>query len=323
MGLIGHVDIINALKQSVSNGKVWAAYLFTGPEGVGKKKAALYFASLINCQSQSPPCGTCVPCTKIQNGISPDVHIVVPSGKSRIIGIEAIREVKRLASMKPFESVYKVFIIDGADLMNQESANSFLKTLEEALPDSKFILLASKPQRVLPTILSRVSVFKFGVIPEKDIVAALETGYGVSAREAAYLARFSEGCIGKAISFHTGEIFARKNQAIDRLKDFILSRNNNVNRSWEYTKRETLEEDLSFFLTWFRDILVVKAQSSLDLLYNSDRIDEIRKAAGYFSFEALDSAIKKILELQGMIGSNVNVKIIGDSFLAAMSTLTD
>ncbi|MDP3981644.1 MAG: DNA polymerase III subunit delta' [Chlamydiota bacterium] len=145
--------VINALK----NERLAHAYLLNGPDSDYLKELAYWMAKLFFCDRRSSlgPCGSCSQCVSIDKGVCPDVHWVEPHGVLRLIKIPQIRKVQQEVALKAFGSKMKLIIIVGADAMNVQAANAFLKTLEEPPPDTVLLLIATQCEKVLPTILSR------------------------------------------------------------------------------------------------------------------------------------------------------------------------
>ena len=139
----------NILRQNrVPNG-----LLFWGPEGVGKRFAAIELAKAINCTSGTfDACDTCLSCRKVMSGNHSDVKIVAPSGKVRIINVEAIDTISELTAYRPFEGQWRVILIQDADRMRADAQNHFLKTLEEPASKTTFVLQTAYPSVLLPTI---------------------------------------------------------------------------------------------------------------------------------------------------------------------------
>ena len=143
----------------ISN-KVSGGYIFSGPEGIGKKMVAKIIAQKLNCTADlNKPCGSCSSCLRIQKLQHPDVHII--ENDESQIKIEDIRDIKREASFRPYEGVMKVFIIDNAHKLNSEAANALLKILEEPPKDSVIILITHKVQTIFKTVLSRCKQIRF------------------------------------------------------------------------------------------------------------------------------------------------------------------
>ena len=150
------------LQRSLQRGRLAHAYLFAGDKLDYLERLAQTLAKTLNCQNpvrkseaRIDSCDACLACRKIQHGNHADVHWVRPESKTRIIRVEQIRELTHEINLKPHEADYKIAIIVAADRLKTETANAFLKTLEEPPSRSVLILLTTEPQRILETITSR------------------------------------------------------------------------------------------------------------------------------------------------------------------------
>jgi len=321
--IIGHQEIIVLLKAAVKKDRISPAYIFTGPAAIGKKKIAMYFAKMLNCINRlEEPCGQCVSCVKIEASRSPDVILVTPAGKSNSIKIDNIREVKHEAALMPFEARYKFFIIDDADTMTQEASNSLLKVLEEVKTNSVFILITHSVSKILPTIMSRCAHIKFKSGSVQDIAEAMVKFYASSREEADFIAKFSDRCIGRAIMIKDADIADKKNKVINKVMRYMAALNPHmVFGEWKYSDRTVLKEDITYMLTWFRDIWLVKMMGDGSLIYNSDRLDTIMKVVEDISLERLEMIINVLVTLSSYIDANVNTKLIVDKLLCELSEL--
>lgn len=191
---------VRFLTASVQHGRVAHAYVFSGPEGVGKRTAALLLAQALNCPTakEGLPCGECSSCRKIREGSHPDVQIIVPQDGS--LKIEQIRQLKQAVALKPYEGRWKVFILEGAETLTDQAANSLLKVLEEPPSFSVLVLLAKEAEQLLPTILSRCVVLRFHPLPVAQVAGLLEEKYGVPKERAWLLAGISGGALGQALA---------------------------------------------------------------------------------------------------------------------------
>lgn len=155
---------IELLERSLARGRLGHAYLFTGDDLEKLELVARTLAKALNCHQpkQNPhvpgapdSCDVCLSCRKIDNSTHPDVQWIRPESRSRVITIDQIRETMQTIYLKPTEAQFKVGVIVGADRLNEQAANAFLKTLEEPPAKSIFILLTTEPGRILETIVSR------------------------------------------------------------------------------------------------------------------------------------------------------------------------
>ena len=168
--ILGHEQNKEFLARLLQPGNRPHALLFYGPEGIGKKQLALRFAKTFLCQKPDEhPCGRCESCRLINlaehSFAHPDFILVEQEAPGKDLKIEQIKEMSRQTAFAPALSSHKVCVIDAADRMTVEAANSLLKLLEEPPPNWMFILVASRLERLLPTILSRVIQLRFDQIP--------------------------------------------------------------------------------------------------------------------------------------------------------------
>ena len=179
---------VQLLQRSLARGRLGHAYLFTGHQLEELETLARTLAKTLNCQNPikthgvaTDCCDTCLNCKKIENENHADLHWARPESKSRIISVDQTRELMREIQLKPTEAGYKIAIIAGADRLNTQAANAFLKTLEEPPQKSILILLSTEPSRILETILSRCLRLNFSA----------ETARTPSAEQAYWLQQFS------------------------------------------------------------------------------------------------------------------------------------
>src|SRR4051794_29464700 len=170
------------------------AYLFHGPAGTGKAKAARAFAAELLAAGESDPEAARL---RVMHGSHPDLTWVEPSGV-HVMRVEDIEEpVVSAATHTPFESSRRVFVLERVDTMNDEVANRLLKTLEEPAHFVHLILLTDALGRVLETVVSRCQPVRFDPLPAARIAAALEAE-GVEAGVAEACARLALGNASRA-----------------------------------------------------------------------------------------------------------------------------
>lgn len=204
--IIGHNRIKQVLTAAVRTGRVGHAYIFEGPEGVGRLSTAKAFASLLLCESpqNGESCGVCKSCSQCMSDNHPDMVVVTnqlydKSKKSTDILVDTIRNMKRDVYIKPYASERKIYIIPKADTMNVFAQNSLLKVLEEPPEYCTMILLAENSNSFLPTILSRSPVLTFYPLDENLVREHLaKSGKSDNADSIDLAAKMCQGSIGKA-----------------------------------------------------------------------------------------------------------------------------
>src|SRR4051812_4336541 len=196
--VVGHVRLIDLLSRSIGGSSLPPSLLFAGPSGIGKHLTAVAVAQALNCtapvisqqssvagqqsavggqlssveHSSVDACGVCAACTRIARGMHPDVLFVAP-GDNGSIKIDQVRDVVDRAQYRPFEGRRRVVIIDEADALVPAAQNALLKTLEEPTPSSVFILVAARPDMLLPTVLSRCPQLRFRPLSLEEMTRAL------------------------------------------------------------------------------------------------------------------------------------------------------
>src|SRR5689334_13162191 len=168
--ITGHEWATQMLQRDLAHDRLRHAYLFTGPAGVGKRTLVAEFARALLCASPQPPCDNCRNCQLATKGSHPDLLIVSPleSGKrlrSAKIKVEPIRQLIYDLSLKPVEARRRVACLLRFDASNAESANAFLKTLEEPPGSTVILMTAERADDLLSTIVSRCEVIALRPLP--------------------------------------------------------------------------------------------------------------------------------------------------------------
>jgi len=156
--VVGQDEVVRALKNAISTGKIGHAYLFSGPRGTGKTTLARILAKSLNCVNGPTvnPCNKCENCVEIREGRSVDVIEIDGASNRKIDDVRNIREVVKFV---PVKSRYKIYIIDEVHMLTDEAFNALLKTLEEPPSHVVFIFATTEPYKVKQTIRSRCQHF--------------------------------------------------------------------------------------------------------------------------------------------------------------------
>ena len=298
----GHVPAISFLKSSIRSRRFANAYIFCGPDGVGKKLTAVNFAKAVNCLSPDETCGGCSSCIKIDSSNHPDVRLLIPQKDGASVKIDDVRGIIKDIGLKPYEARSKIYIIDEAGSLTEEAANALLKTLEEPSPNSILILIAESVAQLSATIRSRCQVVKFFPLDTVMLEDMLVELHDLDRVKAHVLARVSCGRVGEALKLQSQDYFNKRESVIKAcLSDSFLD------LDFDKTAKRELSSLLNVMLTWYRDILVAKAGRS-DAI-NIDKRDIIAREVKRLGFKRLDEILKRIILTQVYLEQNANPKL--------------
>jgi len=273
---IGNAKVVARLRSKLREGRFPHALIFAGPEGVGKRTCALFFAKALNCPESGPDdfCDACNHCRKIDAGVHPDVLMVGLEEDASEIKIAQIRDLLQTLGMRPLEGARKVFIIDPADAMNAAAANALLKGLEEPPDDSHFILLTANPQSLLLTVRSRCQTYTFAPLTLEDM-----RRFG--GEELAL--RWSRGSIGTLRSLDLESLRQRRESALEFLELAIRANDEQfrdlISASSDLARaKNEFESNLSTIAVLMEDLLYIR-EGLPHRLVNIDLESRLKKLA--------------------------------------------
>jgi DNA polymerase-3 subunit delta' len=207
----GHDAARDQLLNAYRRGRLAHAYLFVGPPGVGKRLFATEHAKALLCDRPPAPltaCDACPSCAQVVAETHPDFFTVRTPADKHDLPVDAVREFCGKLGLKPARGPRKVGVVEDADDFNDESANCFLKTLEEPPPGSVLVLLATSAERQLPTILSRCQVVRFHPLPDAELRTVLAS-HGVNDPDrVGRLVRLAGGSPGQALALNDDALWA-------------------------------------------------------------------------------------------------------------------
>lgn len=303
----GHDFQKEFLLKSIEKGRVANSYLFYGQEGIGKRLIALEFAKLLNCKRKNDrpkenPGGVCEcsSCLKIDSSNHPDVTLVKCEDSSEI-KVKQIREqIEDLIYLKPYEGKYKVSIVNDAEAMNTNAQNAFLKTLEEPPGEAVIILISSKPQHLLKTIISRCQRLEFFRLSDQVIENGIKQKGELSQDRYAIAVKLSQGSLAKAILLDE-ELISERKRIIEKISELkkdsaveLLEFVDSIASQKSSKEHDHLKIFFEILFMWLKDILYLKSDISDENLVHKDFYEISKKLSERWSAE-------QILELSSFL----------------------
>jgi DNA polymerase-3 subunit delta' len=286
----GQARALALLERALAADRVAHAYAFVGPARSGRMTTALTFAEalLCECGNAAGGCGQCRSCVMVGRGQHPDLHVIVPTPPERnprgprAIRIGDVRALERQAALRPVVATRKVFVLDEADRMTDDTPQAFLKTLEEPPARTVIVLVLPTVRAVPATVLSRCQVVPFVARPDPATAAA----------RAEALALFGE------VLAKGAEALLRRAQSVDREKAEGL-----VDAYWLFC----------------RDLIVAKAGGPETLLLNAAAAGDIAREAERWSLEELLDEIRTCREARQALETNVSPRLTVEVVLSRLA----
>ncbi|MDF2540977.1 MAG: hypothetical protein K0S47_695 [Herbinix sp.] len=310
--VVGHEGVIRHLQNAIQAGKVSHAYIFHGEEGMGKNLLAGIFAKALECEEGGiSPCGKCRSCMQYDSRNQPDIIYVTHEKAS--IGVDDIRlQVNADIQVKPYNSPYKIYIIDDADKLTEAAQNALLKTIEEPPEYAMIFLLADNINTLLPTILSRCVVLNLKPVDRKLIKEHLMQKLQVPDYAAEIAAGFCGGNIGKAIKYASSEDFIRMKEDVLHILKYmdemelyeIISGLKTISEN-----KGSIDDYIDLMILWFRDVLLLKATHDPNLLLYKEEYQSIKKQANVKSYNGIENIISSMEKAKLRLKANVNFDI--------------
>jgi DNA polymerase-3 subunit delta' len=317
--IVGHENAIAVLQRAVEDeSRRSHAYLFAGPEQVGRATVARTFAQALNCTGDDArPCGECRACRTIAEGKHPDVETMTVGGlcdesehkdhakdKSQEIRICQVRRLEHVIYRAPFEGRVRVVIVDPADALTAQAANAFLKTLEEPPEHVVMILITSREAKLPETVRSRCRRIAFGGAKREQIESALRERWDAEPETAARLAGLAQGRLGWAVdALKDDSVLETRGEALDEIEELMAGGDK---ERFEYARmlgdryqRNTtaVRDLLGIWSDWWRDVLLT-ASGKEEMALASDRLDTLRSQASEYGVEGAVRALRALQDVQ-------------------------
>ncbi len=357
---IGNERVVSALRSMLGRGRVPSALLFTGPRGIGKFTLARMFAQASNCERLKDDfCGECEPCVRIarladlkslmERGLAergesadasmvervpliiethPDVWAIVPDPvrlktpvARPMIRVGQLRAVQRAAYFKP-QGKRRVFILDGADTMRWNDADIFLKILEEPPESATLILIAPRPDALLPTIRSRCIQFHFAPVAAAQIEEFLAERTHEKPAERKLAAQLADGSPGAALALDLAESARLRRQVLRLIELGIHAENYRdifaATAQLAKQEKESFENVIELFYSLLTDLLEISVNSKNSSLRNPDLQRELDALGNKVNLEWVNRTVSSLDQLSSRLRRNVGRQLGLDAVTVSM-----
>jgi DNA polymerase-3 subunit delta' len=343
--IIDQERVVQTLRRALTRSRVAHAYLFHGPDGVGKRAVALEMARALQCTAQTDEaCEACPACRKTRRMVHPDVHVLFPypkgtdeedvaariqrfgedpyaavdyvrrpslsdptetSNKQVMYHIDRVQDdLLHPMRYRPAEGQYKVALITDVQHMNETAANAFLKLLEEPPPQTVFLLTTSRPEQLLPTIVSRCQRLRFDPLLPDSIETALQERGNMAPEKASMLARMADGSYSRAVELaENRDLMTSRTLVLQYLRAaFTLDVSQLSEHADEIAGqgRERVKSVLRLLLRWVRDLMLYRTLGDDAPLVNVDQAEAIARFCDnlpHADLEAMVAAVEQAIDL--------------------------
>jgi DNA polymerase-3 subunit delta' len=310
--IIGNERLLRILRK----GELPQAALFAGPEGVGKKTIALLLAAKANCHSPvgNDLCGVCGSCVRAAAGNHPDILLFQVRPRETKISVDDMRRLNEEAQYRPFEGRFRFFVVDRAEKMSPNAANSILKTLEEPPSTSRIVLVTAFPHLILPTIRSRCQTFRFLPLERGEIMNYLETQTDLE--QESLRASFSAGSIGAALSIDIEKTLDERDAILSLLQEWLEKRRFSV--IFRYCNRKPLVSKMKSRDAVYQYLVQLEllcydlyflAVGTPERIVNQDRCKELGEMASTVAPGEISRLVDSVLDAKRDLERNVNSTI--------------
>ena len=325
--ILGQTQPKQTLKNALQSNSLAHSYLFYGQESIGKKHTAIELAKTLNCSEsgEGEACDKCLSCRKIKKRTHPDFFFIEPvksnpTSREATIKIEPIRELQRKLAFHPYEGKVKVAVINDAELMNPQAANSFLKTLEEPPSATVLILVSSNPFKLLPTLISRCQAIKFKPLTPENIKKILKetmTEEIIEEDDLNFRTLRSRGSVKKAMKEDMADIANIRQEIVGLLETVSFDRMDIVfthAKSWA-RQSDQWEMILNEIMELVRDLAFFRSGCSESEIHNRDIANRLKPLALKRSLKSWLEIFNTAHTTQLALSGNANAQLFFENML--------
>ena len=316
--IFGQDKAVSLMTRAIESGRLAHAYLFSGPDGVGKTTFALAMASLLLCRNPiaGKACDLCPSCRKFRTGNHPDLLRLKPDGAT--IKIDQIRSLKQALTYRPFESRLRIVLLEEIQSIRREAANSLLKLLEEPPPNNLLVLIGNTDD-TLDTLVSRCQHVPFTALSDAITTSIIRTKKPeLSTKDAQALAALADGCPGQALTLNAETVLPFYHQLVAAL---LAERKNQADKieialkfAMELAQyRDGLDTLFNLLRLFFKNTM-----KTVMALPDSAFAPELARARERWNLAQLSAKMAAIDLMEQALARNCNRSLAGEVLLLAL-----
>ena len=301
---------------AVAQGRLPHALLLTGLTGVGKGVLAEAIARQLLCEAatlEAGPCGRCAACAQINAGSHPDYIKVQLEEDASVIKVDQIRWLAEKLAFSSHQGGYKVAVLDPADKMNINAANSLLKTLEEPSDNTVLVLVCERASQLPPTVRSRCQQIKVDV-PGQDSALEWLSGQGITTA-ATYL-QMAHGAPLEALKQAQADSIEARRVHFDALVDILDGRATPLATAQLWAKEDDMQ-GIRWMRDWLMDLLRIAMTGQTSGVRSADLLDRLARLARRLDSRVLFEQLERINSTLGLATGSLNRQLLTEDILLA------
>ncbi len=331
----GHASALATLRKTLANDRVAHAYLFTGPDGIGKRCTAIALAHALLCQAAPQRgCTACPACVSLQAGSHPDYYFSAPLPGKQSMGIDQIRAMQRFLALRPVRGGKKVCILNEAHILTDQAQSALLKILEEPPGDAIIVLIAVSGATLSLPLLSRCQHVRFAPLPVQDVERILRQEAGLEADTASLLARYSRGSIGRALSLDLPTLMEERQRVVEHLSAvhrasfstlselaewLVADRSSKTKKKAETPQALEKGARLELVLAWYEEALRYLLLGNSAVVRYQDCLPALAQATANVGIPRALHDLTVVYETIQSLGRNANPRLVVEDMLLELA----
>lgn len=309
---------LRKMQEIIARGRLPHGLLVTGQPGLGKAHFARALAALLLCENRAgnaAPCGICSGCIQFQADGHPDFFGISPDEDSQVIRVDQIRELADKLALSSHRAGFKVAIMNPAEAMNVNAANSLLKTLEEPSDNTVLVLVSTQPARLPATIRSRCQQLRI-TAPDPALAQAWLAGQLAEGQDTVRCLQLAGGAPLEALRLAAGQVIDSRRAQFDAVTGILEGRTDPLVLAADWSRDESLQA-VHWLREWLMDLIRVRTAGHAAVLRSVDLADGLVRLAGRLDSRVLFRQLDRTNSLLRSNDGSLNRQLMAEDILLA------